>query len=96
MMKKFILAPLFCLTSSIAGAQVEVQKPVFCFPLEQLLKEMKEVGDEPRWMGTSIDGKSQYLLVVNKDKTWAIIQFNEKLGCVLGVGENSKAIFKPI
>lgn len=91
-----MLAPLFCLTSSIAGAQVEVQKPVYCFPIEQLLKEMKELGDEPRWTGASMDGKSQFLLVVNKDKTWAIIQFNEKIGCVLGAGENSRAIFKVI
>lgn len=95
-MKKLILASLFCLTSSIAGAQVKVQKPVFCFPLEQLLKEIKELGDEPRWTGQGIDGESHFLLVVNKDKTWAIIQFNDKIGCVLGVGDKSRPLFKPI
>jgi hypothetical protein len=96
MIKKIIMAPLFCLTSSIAGAQVEVPKPVICFPVDQLLKEIKELGDEPKWAGTAPDGKSKYLLVVNKDKSWALIQFNDKLGCVLGVGKDSQLFFKGI
>jgi len=96
MIKKIMMAPLFCLISSIAGAQVEVPKPVMCFPVDQLLKEIKELGDEPQWAGIAPDGKSQYLLVVNKDKTWALIQFNDKMGCVLGAGKNSQLFFKRV
>jgi hypothetical protein len=96
MIKKIMMALLFCLTSSIAGAQVEVPKNVMCFPIDQLLKEIRSLGDEPQWAGVAPDGKSQYLLVVNKDKSWALIQFNEKLGCILGVGVNSQLFFKKV
>lgn len=89
------MAPLFCLISSIAGAQTQTAKPVLCFPIDVLLKEIREVGEEPQWMGTSTDGESRYLLLVNKkDNSWTFIQFNGTLGCVLGVGTNSKHVFK--
>jgi hypothetical protein len=95
-MNKIIAASLFCLTSSIAGAQIEVPKPVTCFPIEQILKEIKATGNDPQWGGRSPDGKSQYLLIVTKDKSWVIIQFNDKLGCVLGTGIDSQLFFKRV
>jgi len=105
-MKKLLLvAPLFCLISSIAGAQVEKQKPVqvekqkpvLCYPIGQLIKEIKEMREEPQWTGSSIQGESQYLLVANeKDKGWTLIQFDGVNGCVIGAGIKSKLIFKTI
>jgi hypothetical protein len=97
-MKKLLLvAPLFCLTSSIAGAQIEKQKPVLCYPIGQLIKEIKEMREEPQWTGSSIQGESQYLLVANeKDKGWTLIQFDGVNGCVIGAGTKSRLIFKTI
>jgi hypothetical protein len=97
-MKKLLLvAPLFCLISSIAGAQVEKQKPVLCYPIGQLIKEIKEMREEPQWTGSSIQGESQYLLVANeKDKGWTLIQFDGVNGCVIGAGTKSRLIFKTI
>lgn len=97
-MKKAIIAAfLFCLTSSIASAQIETKKPVLCFPINELLKEIKLVGEEPIWTGPSTDGDSVYALLVNKkDNTWTIIQFSEKMGCVLGMGKKSKLVFKGV
>jgi hypothetical protein len=96
MIKKIIMAPLFCLTSSIAGAQVELPKPVLCFPIEELAQELVKLGNEPQWAGTSPDGKSHYLLIVDKNKSWALIQFGEKLGCILGTGKGSQLFFKRV
>jgi hypothetical protein len=95
-MKQLLLvAPLFCLTSSIAGAQIEKQKPVLCYPIGQLIKEIKEMREEPQWTGSSIQGESQYLLVANeKDKGWTLIQFDGVNGCVIGAGTKSRLIFK--
>jgi hypothetical protein len=97
-MKKLLLvAPLFCLISSIAGAQVEKQKPILCYPIGQLIKEIKEIREEPQWTGRSLQGESQYLLIVNeKDKSWTLIQFDGVNGCVIGTGAKSKIIFKTI
>jgi len=97
-MKKLLLvAPLFCLISSIAGAQVEKQKPVLCYPIGQLIKEIKEIREEPQWTGRSLQGESQYLLIVNeKDKSWTLIQFDGVNGCVIGAGTKSRLIFKTI
>ena len=97
-MKKLLLvAPLFCLISSIAGAQVEKQKPILCYPIGQLIKEIKEIREEPQWTGRSLQGESQYLLIVNeKDKSWTLIQFDTVTGCVIGAGAKSKLIFKTI
>jgi hypothetical protein len=97
MKQLLIVAPLFCLTSSIAGAQIEKQKPVLCYPIGQLIKEIKEMREEPQWTGSSIQGESQYLLVANeKDKGWTLIQFDGVNGCVIGAGIKSKVIFKTI
>jgi hypothetical protein len=94
-MKKLLLvAALFCLTSSIAGAQIEKQKPILCYPIGQLIKEIRE---EPQWTGSSLQGESQYLLLVNeKDKSWILVQFDTVTGCVIGAGTKSRLIFKTI
>lgn len=93
-MKKLVIAAsLFCLISSIAGAQIETKKPVLCFPVNELLKEIKSVGEDPIWMGSSTEGESVYALLVNKKTNdWTLIQFSDKLGCVIGVGKDSKLV----
>lgn len=97
MKKLLIVAPLFCLISSIAGAQVENQKPILCYPIGQLIKEIKDMREEPQWTGRSLQGESQYLLIVNeKTKNWTMIQFDGVNGCVIGAGTKSRLIFKII
>lgn len=97
MKRLLIVAPLFCLTSSIAGAQVEKQKPILCYPIGQLIKEIKDMREEPQWTGRSLQGESQYLLIVNeKTKNWTMIQFDGMNGCVIGAGTQSKLVFKKV
>jgi hypothetical protein len=53
MIKKIIMAPLFCLTSSIANANniIETTKPVVCGPIQAVIKELTEDKEVPVFTG---------------------------------------------
>lgn len=66
---------------------VRVDKPVICFEsttaIEELRKEWKE---HPVW-GSKLEDKSSIALFVNpQTKTWTILQWNDKVACVIEAG----------
>jgi hypothetical protein len=99
-MKKIYVAFLFCLTSTIANAQsrsefVEIPKPVLCGPINIILNNLTndDIGERPLWAGTDAFGESNYSIFVNEKKgTFTIIQFNQELGCIIGIGEKSQML----
>jgi len=87
----------FLLTGSLFAQPVTIQKPVECVDTETLFRGLigSDYKENPIWLGIQ-SGVSlpKYTLFVNeKTKTWTLIQFNEKISCVLGTGENSTQIF---
>jgi hypothetical protein len=86
------------LVLGIAVAQsITVQKPVECVDTATLLQGLSgsDYKEKPMWLGVE-SGASlpKYSLFVNDEtKTWTLIQFDEKIACVLGTGENSTQIF---
>lgn len=99
MKTKFLMAFLFCLTSSIANANAafETTKPIMCGPLSEVLKELKADNEMPVFTGDSLNGDSGYVLFFNeKTKEFTIVQFNTKHACILGLGKNGKFKFKEI
>ena len=93
-MRKLLLGVL--LLPVFAQAQpVTVEKPVICDKPEVVIKSLQDrFKEQPLWLG--IDEKSRYALFVNeKTKDWTIIQFNDNIACVIGVGEKSKFVFGP-
>ena len=86
------------LVLGIAVAQsITVQKPVECVDTATLLQGLigSDYKEKPIWLGVE-SGASlpKYSLFVNDEtKTWTLIQFDEKIACVLGTGENSTEIF---
>ena len=86
------------LVLGIAVAQsITVQKPVECVDTATLLQGLSgsDYKEKPMWLGVE-SGASlpKYSLFVNDEtKTWTLIQFDEKIACVLGTGENSTRIF---
>jgi hypothetical protein len=86
------------LVLGIAVAQsITVQKPVECVDTATLLQGLSgsDYKEKPIWLGVE-SGASlpKYSLFVNEQtKTWTLIQFDEKIACVLGIGENSTQIF---
>jgi len=86
------------LVLGLAVAQsVTVQKPVECADTATLLRGLSgsDYKETPIWWGIEPGATvSKYSLFVNeKTKTWTLIQFDEKIACVLGTGENSIRIF---
>lgn len=91
-MKTFIFALLFITGTALAQEPVIVEKPLICAKTKELLNGLKNNYKElPVWVGS--DEKSKYSLFVSDSGTWTLIQFNENVACILGVGENSKHIF---
>lgn len=99
-MKRLTVAFLFCLTSSIANAQVgpefrQIPKPVLCGPIDIILKGLvdEDVNEKPIWIGKNDDGKSDYAVFINpKTSAFTILQFSKEWGCILGLGSKSRQL----
>ncbi len=86
------------LVLGLAVAQsVTVQKPVECADTATLLRGLagSDYKEMPIWWGIEPGATvARYSLFVNEQtKTWTLIQFDEKIACVLGTGENSTRVF---
>jgi hypothetical protein len=93
-----LLVSLTAITVTQGIAQlVTVQKPLQCGDTKTVFESLAdgEYKEKPIWWGIdSATPVSRYSLFVNeKTKTWTLIQFDEKVACVLGVGESSTRIF---
>ena len=85
------------LTGLVFAQSVTVQKPVECADTALLLQGLgsSNYKEKPIWWGIEPGAPvSRYSLFVNEQtKTWTLIQFNEKIACVLGTGEASTQVF---
>jgi hypothetical protein len=95
-MKYFLLFVLVVV--GLATAQsLTVQKPVECVDTATLFRGLigRDYKELPIWMGIQSDAPlPKYSLFVNdQTKSWTLIQFDEKIACVLGTGEASTQIF---
>jgi len=95
-MKYFLFLTL--LISSLAAAQsIVIQKPVTCTETKMLLQGLtsSDYKEAPLWLGIEPGAEvAKYSVFVNpQTKTWTIIQFNDKIACVLGTGTESTQIF---
>ena len=94
-MKKLIAFILMAFLIAVALAQstaVEINKKIVCDNTKPLLDTLlNEYKESPVWAGT--DDKSRYSLLINQETgTWTMIQFDKNTTCILGVGENSRAM----
>jgi len=91
MKKLAALAFLFCLASTIANAQVfESKKNITCGNTKFMLKSFagEDIDEHPIWVGTAEETKTRTVVLVNKNtQTWSVIQLDDKVTCVLSVGE---------
>ena len=91
-MKKIAaLAFLFCLISTIANAQVfKSKKDITCGNTKFMIKTLsgEDIDEHPVWVGTTEETKTRTIILVNNaTQTWSIVQLDDKIACVLGVGE---------
>lgn len=82
----------------VAAQSVTVQKPIECADTALLLRGLSgsDYKENPIWLGTEPGVTlSRYSLFVNEEtKSWTLVQFDEKLACVLGTGKASTQIFQ--
>lgn len=81
----------------VAAQSVTVEKPLTCAETPVLLSLLSgsDYKEKPIWWGIESNATlSRYSLFVNDEtKTWTLIQFDEKMACVLGTGAASTEIF---
>lgn len=102
-MRKSLMAFLFCLTSTIANAQSErdfkpFNKTVLCGLFEDLIDGLsdKDISELPVWVGNDESGKNQWGLFVNKTAgTFTIVQFTDRVACIIGTGTKSRELLPP-
>jgi hypothetical protein len=95
--KKLSVAFLFCLTSTIANAQIgpqfrQISKPVLCGPANIVLKALAEedIDEKPFWIGKDDTEKSDYAVFLNaKTGAFTLLQLGREWACILGIGYKS-------
>jgi len=95
-MKYLLLLALLVVGLTVAQS-VTVQKPIECADTATLLRGLggSDYKEKPIWWGIEPGATvSRYSLFVNDEtKSWTLIQFDEKIACVLGTGDASTQIF---
>jgi hypothetical protein len=95
-MKYYFLLPVMLVLGLAVAQSVTVQKPIKCADTATLLRGLSgsDYKEKPIWWGIEPGATvSRYSLFVNEEtKSWTLIQFDDKIACVLGTGEASTQI----
>ncbi len=89
-MRSTAMAFLFCLISPIANAQeiVDLTKPLKCSDAQTVMNYFTDVFKEtPVWVGKTVHNTHIALLANKQTRSWTMIEYDTKLACVLGAGE---------
>jgi hypothetical protein len=95
-MRKSAMAMILTLTSLVSSAQPNIyenSKPVVCSDVKTIIEGLSDqYNEQPFWNGIGEDTK--YILLVNpKTMTWSMVEYNNKIACIIGTGKGSKQIF---
>ncbi len=89
-MRKIAMAFLFCLTSSIANAQeiIDLNKQMKCSDAQSVMNYFVDIHKEtPIWVGKTVHNSHITLLMNKESRSWTLIEYDARLACVLGAGE---------
>lgn len=95
-MKKLITIIFATLLTTVATAQstsFKIEKTLVCDDTKKIVNELMngDYKEVPIWGG--VDETTKFMLLTNtKTGTWTLIQFTPGVGCVLGVGDESKTL----
>ena len=95
-MRTSAVAMILFLTSLVANAQpnlIEVDKPVTCSDPKTVIEGLSDqYQEQPCWSGRGTESK--YVLFVNpKTGSWSMVEYNDKVACVVGTGKAARQIF---
>ena len=97
-MRSTTMAFLFCLISSIAHAQeiIDLQKSLKCSDAQVVMNYFVDTHKEtPVWVGKSVHNTHVTLLMNRETRSWTMIEYDDRLACVLGAGEDKSGSSKP-
>jgi hypothetical protein len=88
----FLLTAFIIAVALAQSAPVEIEKKVVCDDTKKIMNTlMTEYQESPVWGGQ--DENTNFGLLINQETgTWTIVQFNKATACILGVGDNSRAM----
>jgi hypothetical protein len=89
-MLKIAMAFLFCLAGSIAHAQevIDLNKSMKCSDAQSVMNYFVDNHKEtPVWVGKSVHNTHITLLMNKETRSWTMIEYDARLACVLGAGE---------
>ena len=84
------MAFLFCLAGSIAHAQevIDLNKSMKCSDAQSVMNYFVDNHKEtPVWVGKSVHNTHITLLMNKETRSWTMIEYDARLACVLGAGE---------
>jgi hypothetical protein len=90
-MRNTTMAFLFCLISSIAHAQeiVDLNKAMKCSEPQKVMNYFVDTHKEtPVWVGKTVHNSHITLLMNRETRSWTMIEYDDRLACVLGAGED--------
>ncbi len=91
-MRKLLLA-LLLVPGMLLAQPFKSDKPTVCDELSAVMTHLSEKYHEvPVWSGAGagkLDSNTVIMLLVNHEtRSWTMIQYDERVACILGVGEN--------
>jgi len=91
-MKKTIIALFLCISTTASAQTIqpfELTRQMKCAPVEALITHLMEVyGEKVVWLGRDRNNGTYVSLYKNEATgTWTMIQYDNRTGCVLSVGE---------
>ena len=92
MKRLLIFFILMCICLSVYGTEYKKSsKPIACAPVVEVFEDLvsEQIKEMPMWIGTDREVRYTILSNVKKD-TWTLVQFNDKVACVLAMGTNSE------
>lgn len=93
-MYKQLMASLFCLASSIANAQeiIDLTKPMKCSDAQTVMNYFSDTHKEsPVWVGKTVHNTHIVLLANKETRSWTMIEYDARIACVLGAGEEKSS-----
>jgi len=102
MYKKLILCAALLMAPALGLAQTTAPAPepiytvkeVTCGSTPQLLEYIQsKFKEQPLWFGR--DAVTSYVLMVNAEtREWTLVQFNDEIACIIGVGKDHTLVSK--
>ena len=88
------MAFLFCLISPIANAQeiIDLTKPMKCSDAQTVMNYFTDTHKEtPIWVGKTVHNTHITLLANKETRSWTMIEYDARIACVLGAGEEKSS-----